>query len=476
MDNKSKDQGKLLNIEKKTFFAVLGLLFALMVVAIVLTFVLPKGEFALNPDGSYDYTSFTPLGNAGGINILKGIFSPILILGTSDGLNLIMLSVFLLVISGAFQAMNDCLGIRVFVNRVVRRFQNHRFLLLSVVALLFMAFGAFLGLFEEMLTLLPIIVILCVSLKYDSFTGFLVSIVAVGFGFASALTNPFTVIFASRLIGVSPMVGFWYRIIIFVIMYGLLELFILAHVKKIEKDPEKSLTFERDQEIRDRIFSVEEIPNENKIFWSYGIFFIIALAMTIISSSLDALRDYTVVILIVVFLIGGIICSLIATNRNFKATFKSFGKGALAALPTIAFILMAASIKYILVEGKVLPTIIHTINDAVQSENIYLIALIIFCIVLVLEFFISSSTAKAVFVMSILGALTLGINKEMLVLIYTFADGYTNLLFPTSPVLLIGLSMIGVSYFKWLKQSWLLFIITFALVIGFIMLGILIGV
>ena len=78
--------------------------------------------------------------------------------------------------------------------------------------------------------------------------------------------------------------------------------------------------------------------------------------------------------------------------------------------------------------------------------------------------------------MSILGALTLGINKEMLVLIYTFADGYTNLLFPTSPVLLIGLSMIGVSYFKWLKQSWLLFIIVFALVIGFIMLGILIGV
>ena len=76
--------------------------------------------------------------------------------------------------------------------------------------------------------------------------------------------------------------------------------------------------------------------------------------------------------------------------------------------------------------------------------------------------------------MSVLGVLNLGLTKEMQVLIYTFADGYTNLLFPTSPVMLIGLSMIEVSYFKWLKKSWPLFLVTFSLVIGFLMFGILI--
>ena len=136
---------------------------------------------------------------------------------------------------------------------------------------------------------------------------------------------------------------------------------------------------------------------------------------------------------------------------------------------------MASSIKYILVEGKVLPTIVYTINNAVVDKNIFAIAFILFAIILGLEFFISSSTAKAVFVMSIVGVLTLGLTKETLVLIYTFADGYTNLLFPTSPVLLIGLSMMGVSYFKWLKKSWPLFIITFALVAGFLVLAIAIG-
>ena len=136
---------------------------------------------------------------------------------------------------------------------------------------------------------------------------------------------------------------------------------------------------------------------------------------------------------------------------------------------------MASAIKYVLVEGKVLPTITHEINAITSSGNPYSIALVLFAIVLALEFFISSSTAKAIFVMAVLSVLSLPLTGEMLVLIYTFADGYTNLLFPTSPVLLIGLSMIGVSYFKWLKKSWALFLITFALVIGFILLGIVIS-
>lgn len=473
----AKESGeKLIDISKKTFFSVLALLFGLVVLSIILTFVLQKGEFGLNPDGTYDYTAYIPLENESGINIFKGIFSPILILGTGDGINLIMLSLFLLVISGAFQAMNDCGGIKVFVTRIVRKFSDKKFLLLSVVSLLFMAFGAFLGLFEEMLTLLPIVVILAVSLGYDSFTGFLISIVACGFGFSSAITNPFTVIFASQLIGVNPMAAWWYRVIIFVVMYALLELFTFIHVKKIIKSPEKSLTYERDLKIKDRVFAEETVPNESKIFKTYFVFFIVALLLTILCSSLEFLRDYTVVILIVVFLFGGFICSLIATKGNFKSTAKSFLKGVLAALPSVAFILLASSVKYVLVEGKVLPTIVHAVNGAVGSGNVYLVAAILFAIVLVLEFFISSSTAKAVFVMSILSVLSLGITKEMQVLIYTFADGYTNLLFPTSPVLLIGLSMIGVSYFKWLKKSWWLFAITFALVLGFIALGIAIGV
>ena len=466
-----KTNGKLINISQKTFISVLIMLLALMIVAIVLTYVLPKGEFGVI-NGIVDYGTYVSLGKSGGIPIWKGLLAPFLQLGSSDGLTIIMLSLFLLVIAGAFQAMNDNNGIRVIVGRIISKFKAHRFVLLSLIALVFMLFGSLLGLFEEMLTLLPIIVILTVSLGYDSFTGFLVSIVACGFGFSSALTNPFTVLFASQIMGINPMNGIWFRIIVFIIMYGLIELAIFLYTKLIQKKPEASLTIEHDKKIKDQIYEEVEIKNEKKIFISYLVFFAVVLATIISFSSISAIRDYTVVALIVVFLIGGLLTALISTDFDFKATFKSFGKGVLSAIPTIAFILLASSIKYVLVEGKVLPTIANSINGVVAGKNPYSLALLLFVIILGLEFFISSSTAKAIFVMSILSVLTLSITKETQVLIYIFADGYTNLLFPTSPVLLIGLSMIEVSYFKWLKKSWPLFVITFSLVIVFIIIAV----
>ena len=463
---------KLINISTKTFIGVAILLFLCMVAAIIMTYVLPKSEFIYEGE---KVIGVATLDEAGGIPIWKGILSPFLLLGADGGISIIMLCIFLLVIAGAFQAMNDNNGIKVIVGRIIERFKNRKFLLLCAVALIFMVFGAFLGLFEEMLTLLPIVAILTLSLGYDSFTGFLISIVACGFGFSTAITNPFTVIFASNLLGVSPFVKVWFRIIIFIVMYGLMILSIFLYTRRIKKKPESSLTYERDLTLKDEEFTNEEIPNERKIFISYVSFFAVALATIIIFSAIAAIRDYTVVGLIVVFLIGGILVSLISTDWDFKKTFKSFGKGALSVLPTLVFILMASSIKYILAEGHVLPTIVNSINNAVKDKNIYAITFILFAIILGLEFFISSSTAKAVFVMSIVGVLTLGLSKEMLVLIYTFADGYTNLLFPTSPVLLIGLSMMGVSYFTWLKKSWPLFIVTFALVALFLVLGIVIA-
>ena len=104
-------ENKIINISKKTFINVLIILFSLIVVSTVFTYLIPKGEFATvnNPDGStsIDYSNFIYIDGAKGINIFKGLFSPILVLGSSDGLTIIMLSLFLLSISGSFQIIND---------------------------------------------------------------------------------------------------------------------------------------------------------------------------------------------------------------------------------------------------------------------------------------------------------------------------------------------------------------------------------
>ena len=474
---KNRDNGKkLVDVSAKTFIQVTALLFALMLVAIVLTYVVPKGEFGALPDGSPDYLSYTRLEGASGIPIWKGLLAPILVFGSDNGLTLIMLSLFLLVIFGSFQVMNDVGGIRVLIGGAAERFRSRRKLLLAVLTLVFMCFGAFLGQFEEMLTMLPIITALCVLVGYDSFTGFLVSLIACGFGFASAITNPFTVLLASSIIGANPMEHIWYRVIIFAVMYLLMLGFVFLYVRRITKDPSRSLTLAHDEKLRAEgaAANADILPNAKRIRTVYIVFLLVCLALLIACSSVSALRDYTVVVLIAYSLILGPLAGILSGAAP-GFVFKSFLKGVVGALPTIVFIALASSIKYIFDEGAIMPTIVHQINELVSGRNIFVIALVLYAIILVLEFFISSSTAKAILVMGMLAVINVGLSKQMLVLIYTFADGYTNVLFPTSPVLLIGLSMIEVDYFKWVKKSAPLFAVNLALVVIFIILGIAIG-
>lgn len=472
-----KNNKSLVDLSAKTFFQVTALLIALMAAAIVLTYVIPKGSFGVNSDGSTNYLEYERIEGASGIPLHKGLLAPILVFFSDNGLTLIMLSLFLLVIFAAFQVMNDVGGIRVLVGAASERFRRRRMLLIAAIAFVFMCFGAFLGQFEEMLTMLPIVAALCVLVGFDSFTGFLISIIACGFGFASAITNPFTVLLASSIIGVNPMEHIYYRVIIFIVMYLLLLGFIFLYVRKIMKDPTKSLTYEHDERLRaaGEAADTEELhpADAKRIRLTYTIFLLVCLALLITCSAVGALRDYTVVVLIAYFLIFGPIAGIIC-SRNTKKVFSSFLRGVIGALPTIIFIALASSIKYIFDEGAIMPTIVHQINELVAGKNLFVIALVLYAIILVLEFFISSSTAKAILVMGMLAVVNVGLTKTMLVLIYTFADGYTNVLFPTSPVLLISLSMIEVDYFKWVKKSAPLFALNLALVVLFIFLGIVI--
>ncbi|MBQ4501449.1 MAG: hypothetical protein II962_06390 [Spirochaetales bacterium] len=465
----------LINISRKTFIQVTALLLGLLVFSIVLTYVVPKGRFGTLPSGEVNYLEYIPIDGAGGISVIRGILAPVLVFASGDGLTLIMLSLFLFVISAAFQVMNDVGGIRALVGAVSERFMSHRYVLIVLISLVFYCFGSFLGLFEEMLTMLPIVTALCLMVGFDSFTGFLCCIIACGFGFASAITNPFTVLLASEIIGANPMGHIWYRILIFIVMFGLLMAYLLLYVRRITKDPSSSLTLRHDENLKASQTSADVTSdNERKIKLIYTAFLLVSLALIIIASMSDALRSYAVVILTAYFLIFGPLAGILASGSVRKA-MKSFFDGILGALPTIAFIAIAASVKFVFEEGAILPTIVHQINVLIEGHSPIMVAFVIYLIVLLLEFFISSSTAKAILVMGLLAMVNTGLSKQMLVLLYTFGDGYTNVIFPTSPVLLISLSMIEVDYFKWVKKSLPLFAVNLLLVLGFIALGVVLG-
>ena len=144
---KADKKRTLISISEKSFVQVCCLLLGLLIVSLVLTYVVPKGAFGTLPSGETNYLDYIRLDDKGGIPIWQGLLAPILVFFSGDGLSLFMLSLFLFVVSAAFQVMNDVGGIRTLVGAVSERFKERRNLLLVLMSALFYCFGAFLGLF-----------------------------------------------------------------------------------------------------------------------------------------------------------------------------------------------------------------------------------------------------------------------------------------------------------------------------------------
>ncbi len=470
----------LININKKSFFSVLIILASLMIVVFILTYIIPQGTYARDVDGNIIAETFQYI-EGENLPIYKLFLAPFAVFASSDGLTIIMICLFLLVLGGFFQVMDKTHGIEAIIRKLIVKFQSQKFKLIRIMVLIFMAFGAFFGIFEESVALLPIIILLSLSLGFDTLLALGMTVLAAGFGFASAITNPFSVGIASEIAGTDILAGGLFRIVVFAVMYFLLSEFLVRHAKKIEADPKKSLTYDEDME-KSHDFKIDNelvIKDENKIFKTYTWVFMILIAFILLCSVLELVFDIsipTIVLMAATFLIGGFIAGWLV-SKSLSLVGKAFLKGMISVVPAIVMIMLASSVKWIISEGQIIDTILHSLEIFFADKPALMGILGIYLIILFLEFFIGSASAKAFLIMPILIPLVslIGISKELLILSFIFGDGYTNVIFPTNAVLLISLSIANVGYGKWFKWTYKLQLIAFALAIIFLIIGFYIG-
>ena len=237
MASAAKKETRGLGISARSFITAIAVIFGLMVAAYILGNTIPGGIYARIPDGNGQLIIDTAAGFSpadGGIPLWKWLLSPVLVLGASGSGALIAVIAFLLVIGGVFQSLDERGLMRHMLDKLVHRFGVHRYRLMAVVTLFFMAMGAFIGSFEECVPLVPIVVALAVELGWDDLTGMGMSLLAVGCGFASGVCNPFTVGVAQSLAGLPMFSGVWLRLVAFAAIYVLLLVFLVRHAKKVD--------------------------------------------------------------------------------------------------------------------------------------------------------------------------------------------------------------------------------------------------
>ena len=442
----SKHSG--LNISTRSFLTAIVVIFLLMVASYVLTLAVPGGSYARVMDANGNLLIDTAGGfspTEGGIPFWKWLLSPILVLGASGSGTLIAVIIFLLVIGGVFNSLDRCGLMRYMLSRLTHRFGAVRYSLMAVVVLFFMAMGAMIGSFEECVPLVPIVVALAVDLGWDALTGVGMSLLAVGCGFASGICNPFTVGVAQQLAGLPMFSGVWMRFVAFVLVYSLLLTFIRRYAKRIEQqlDPNQSAA------------NFTQEAGMDRALLCFGAILGTGIAAVLCSALIPALQDYTMIIVAVMFLAAGVVSCLVA-GMGGKAFLSAALSGVGSMLPAVVMILMASSIKYTLEEAKVLDTLLHEAVLLAGGLPKWAVILFIYLIVLVMNFFIPSGSAKAFMLIPLIVPMAqlFGISSQLCILAFAFGDGFSNVLYPTNPALLISLGLADVSYGDWFRWSW----------------------
>ncbi len=439
-----QNQKKGLNISAKSFITAIAVIFILMVLTYGLTFVVPGGN----------------------IPFWKWIASPILVLGAEGNESLIAVILFLLVIGGVFNCLDKCGLMKYMLDKITYRYGKERYKLLALITLFFMTMGSLIGSFEECVPLVPIVVALAIRLGWDALTGLGMSLLAIGCGFSAGICNPFTIGVAQELVGLPMFSGMWFRVLAFVLVYALLLIFLLHYVKRIE-GPALAETGETQTFIENK--------NMNRGLTLFITLMALGIATVLSSVFITALQEYTMIIVAVTFLLAGMLASIASKSDNKLGSV--FLHGSISVLPAVLMILMANSIKYTMTEGNILDTLLKEAIAVAQTLPRWAVILFIYLIVLILNFFIASGSAKAFILMPLIVpvAEAFHISAQLCIVAYAFGDGFSNVFYPTNPVLLISLGLADVDYGKWAKWSWKFQILNILLTSGILLFGLAIG-
>lgn len=508
------------------------IIFSLIILAAVLTWIFPGG----------DYVEQTKL--IDGKEVKKLVFQPVesvpqtwqvfgaMFKGFDRQAGII---VFILMIGGAFWIMNSTkaldAGIISFI-RFTRGLEHLRFfrtlgvdnVIIVLIMLMFSLFGAIFGMSEETIAFVIILVPLAISMGYDSIVGIAMCYLGAHIGFAGAMLNPFTIGIAQGIAGLPLFSGLEYRFFCWIVVNIVGIGFVLIYARRIRKNPKRSPVYEVDAHWRERaneqddhirfhtpvsawisfgitlialiIFSAAYPMSEVKVGNADPVHFPaipIATALFAITSIL-ALRKtvhyyiLNILLFTIIFLIVGVmgygwyimeiaalffamgIASGLSMGYGGNRQVGLFLDGARDIVSAALVVGLAGGIIVILEDGRVIDTILFRLASTLHQVGQLQAVGTMYVIQTIINLVIPSGSAKAALTMPIMAPFSdlINLSRQATVMAFQFGDGFTNMITPTSGVLIGALGIARIPYNKWVKWVWPLILILF--ILGFLLL------
>jgi uncharacterized ion transporter superfamily protein YfcC len=490
-------------IGKKAFLFSALIILLLMTGSGMLTLVLSPGSYdrvvedgrTLVVNGSYREISRPDY------PVWRWFTSPFEVLAGPDNLTPIVLVIFIIAVGGSIAVLESAGVMEALIKFLVARFAGRKYLLIALIIFFFMAVSSFVGIYEGMVPMIIFIIPIAISLGFDTMTGLGMSLLPLAFGFASSVTNPFTIAVAQRIADLPLFSGAWLRIIFFAVVYILVTVFVIRHARRVAANPLLSPSHAGDQALRLGVTAGSAGPAQtaagtanasgtvraaagqggaaDRRVWRALLWFsgCVAIAMVLVISTarVPGLSNLAFPVMTVLFLVGGIGGGFFAGYG--RRTFSGFGRGALNILPGVVLVLMAYSVKQIITAGMIMDTILYLAAELIRQSPPMAAAFLIYAATLVMNFFIGSASAKAFLMMPLLTPLAdlVGITRQTAVLAFDFGDGFSNMIFPTNALLLIALSFSRIGYTKWIAWTWKLQAVILVVTSAFLAFAVIIG-
>lgn len=422
-------------------------------------------------------------------------------------------------------------GVMAFLRKVLK-LNSYKFfqkigvenIIISLIMIMFSLFGAVFGMSEETIAFVIIFVPLAISMGYDSIVGVCMCYVAAHVGFAGAMLNPFTIGIAQGIAELPIFSGLEYRFLCWIVLTIIGIAFVLWYANKVKNHPEKSPMYKLDDYWRQRVQSQEQgsiIYHTPTSAWVvYGALSVVMVVLGVmmpttniaigggeanliilpifaglfIISGFLMLRKsvhffildlllFTILFLIVgvlgygwyvmeisaLFLAMGI-CSGVADNQSADDIAKLFLTGCKDILSAALVVGLASGIIFILRDGKVIDTILYGLTCSLSNTGEVTSLGVMYLFQTLLNLIMPSGSAKAALTMPIMAQFAdlINVSRQTTVLAFQFGDGFTNMLTPTSGVLIACLGAAKIPYATWVKWAWKF--IVGLIIIGFVLM------
>ncbi|KYG91127.1 C4-dicarboxylate ABC transporter permease [[Bacillus] sp. KCTC 13219] len=434
------------------------LMFIIIIIMTILTYIVPAGKYerveqngrtVVDPE-SFHFVDSSPVGFLEMFNSVH--------LGMLEGASIIL---FVFLFGGALGIMQKTGAIDSFIKITAAKFGKQEYILIPIFILIFASLGSLIGSAEDTLVYIAIIIPLTMALGMDALTGFaIVMLGTLATGFTSGITNPFNIGVAQTIAELPMYSGMGYRIIVFIAFYILTVIYIYRHAKKVKNNPSLGIYGKFNPEETVKIDLDFKMSKRHAIALFVLLLNFIALIVGVIKF------QWYISEIGGIFLLSSIIMSFIC-RVPLNGMADGFIAGARDMVEGALIIGFAQAILVITTTGGLIDTILYFVANIVSTLPASINAIGMFLLQLCLNFLVPSGSGQAALTMPIMTPLAdlIGVSRQTAVLAFQFGDGISNMIIPTSGVLLAGLAIAGIPFAKWVKWVFPYFLLQTALAI-----------